>query len=200
MPTRRLLVATIAVIAATGVPRAQADAAETASAFVDNLLRGLAEVINTDRPRTDKQAALEKLVDAHVDVEEVARFCLGRYWRMATPKQQQEYVAIFRQVLLSSVTGKLGDYQGVSYTIGRTAPRDDSVDVLTILNRPGNAPNKVDWIVRTANGPKIIDFVAEGVSLRMTQRSDYASYIERNNNSVQALIDALRRQANSPRG
>jgi phospholipid transport system substrate-binding protein len=201
MPTRRLLVATIAVIAATGVPRAQADAAETASAFVDNLLRDLAEVINTDRPRTDKQAALEKLVDASVDVEEVARFCLGRYWRMATPEQQREYTAIFRQVLISSVAGKIGDYQGVSYTIGRTAPRDDSVDVLTILNRPGNAPNKVDWIVRTANGsPKIIDFVAEGVSLRMTQRSDYASYIERNNNNVQALIDALRRQANSPRG
>jgi len=201
MPTRRLLVATIAVLAAIGVPRAQADAAETASAFVDNLLRDLAEVINTDRPRTDKQAALEKLVDASVDVEEVARFCLGRYWRMATPEQRREYIAIFRQVLLTSVTGKIGDYRGVSYTIGRTAPRDDSVDVLTILNRPGSAPNKVDWIVRTANGsPKIIDFVAEGVSLRMTQRSDYASYIERNNNNVQALIDALRRQANSPQG
>jgi len=201
MPTRRLLVATVAVIAATGVPRAQADAAETASAFIDNLMRDLAEVINTDRPREDKQAALEKLVDANVDIAEVARFCLGRYWRTATPEQQREYMTIFRRVLLGSVTGKIGEYRGVSYTMGRSAARDDSVDVLTILNRPGNAPNKVDWIVSTANGsPKIIDLIAEGVSLRMTQRSDYASYLERNNNSVQALIDALKRQANTPRG
>jgi phospholipid transport system substrate-binding protein len=37
--------------------------------------------------------------------------------------------------------------------------------------------------------------VAEGTSLRLTQRSDYASYLSRNNNNVQALIDAMRQQA-----
>ena len=120
---------------------------------------------------------------------------LGRYWRTATPEQQREYLGVFRQVLMNSVAGKIGDYQGVSYTIGRGAPRDDSVDVPTIVNRPGNAPNKVDWIVTLASGsPKIIDMIAEGVSLRLTQRSDYSAYLERNNNSVQALIDAMRQQ------
>ena len=43
-------------------------------------------------------------------------------------------------------------------------------------------------------GPKIVDVVAEGTSLRLTQRDDYASYLARNNDSVQALIDALKRQ------
>jgi phospholipid transport system substrate-binding protein len=202
MPTRRILVATMAVIAAVGgVPHAEADAAGTASAFVDSLMRNVAEVINTDRPREDKQAALEKLIDASVDVAEVARFCLGRYWRSATPEQQREYVDVFRRVLMNSVAGKIGEYQGVSYTLGRTAPRDDSVDVLTIVNRAGNAPNKVDWIVSMTKGaPKIIDMIAEGVSLRLTQRSDYSAYLERNNNSVQALIDALRRQSSTPQG
>jgi phospholipid transport system substrate-binding protein len=36
--------------------------------------------------------------------------------------------------------------------------------------------------------------LAEGTSLRLTQRDDYYSYLARNNNSVQALIDAMRRQ------
>jgi phospholipid transport system substrate-binding protein len=47
---------------------------------------------------------------------------------------------------------------------------------------------------RGANAPKIIDVIAEGTSLRLTQRQDYASYLTRNNNSVDALIDAMRQQ------
>ena len=64
------------------------------------------------------------------------------------------------------------------------------------MNRPGNAPAKVDWLVSADSGsPKIIDVIAEGTSLRLTQRSDYSAYLARNNNNVQALIEALRQQA-----
>jgi phospholipid transport system substrate-binding protein len=43
--------------------------------------------------------------------------------------------------------------------------------------------------------PMVIDVIAEGTSLRLTQRCDYASFLSRNGNNVQALIDALRQQA-----
>ena len=57
----------------------------------------------------------------------------------------------------------------------------------------------MDWLVSVdGGGPKIIDVIAEGTSLRLTQRSDYSSYLAHNNNSVQALIDALRQQASQP--
>ena len=60
------------------------------------------------------------------------------------------------------------------------------------MTRPNNAPNKVDWVVTSSGGaPKIIDVVAEGTSLRLTQRSDYAAFLSRNNNNVGALIEAL---------
>ncbi len=36
--------------------------------------------------------------------------------------------------------------------------------------------------------------VAEGTSLRLTQRSDYASYLSRNNNNIDALITAMQQQ------
>ena len=65
----------------------------------------------------------------------------------------------------------------------------------SVLNRPGNAPNKVDWVVEAEGTPKVIDVIAEGTSLRLTQRSDYSAYLARNGNSVQALIDALKQQA-----
>jgi phospholipid transport system substrate-binding protein len=64
------------------------------------------------------------------------------------------------------------------------------------VTRPNSAPNRVDWLVSSESGsPQIIDVIAEGTSLRLTQRNDYASYLSRNNNNIQALIDALKKQA-----
>lgn len=42
-----------------------------------------------------------------------------------------------------------------------------------------------------------MDVVAEGTSLRLTQRADYASFIVHNNDSIQALLEAMRRQVSS---
>ena len=51
------------------------------------------------------------------------------------------------------------------------------------------------WVVDGTDGqPRIVDVVAEGVSLRQTQRSDYASYIQQHGGNVEALIQALRAQ------
>ncbi len=63
---------------------------------------------------------------------------------------------------------------------------------------PNSAPTNVRWVVSTATGtPKIVDVVAEGTSLRLTQRSDYASYMSRNGNNVDALLAAMKRQVAS---
>jgi ABC-type transporter MlaC component len=40
-----------------------------------------------------------------------------------------------------------------------------------------------------------VDVIAEGVSLRLTIRSDYNAYLARHGDSIDALIEALRQQA-----
>jgi len=203
MPTRRALLTACAVLAAVpaGARRARADGADVASQLIDKLLHDLIAVVNGPGTIEDKRAALAKIVDATVDVTSVARFCLGRYWRLASPSQQREYTDLFHRVLVISVTDKVGDYKGDIFTIGRSVPRDDDFVVPTVVTRLGNAPNRVEWLVSTSSGSaKLIDVIAEGVSLRLTQRDDYASYLSRNNNNVQALIDAMRQQAENPPG
>ena len=198
MLTRRTLLTALGT-AQIVAPRARAEGADAAGAFIDKLLRDLIAVVDGPGSIADKKAALVKIVDATVDLAGVAQFCLGRYWRAATEAQRRDYTDLFHRVLVKNVTGKVGDYHGVTFTVGRTALRDDQFDVSTVVNRPGNAPNKVDWLVSMAGGsPKIVDVIAEGVSLRLTQREDYTGFLSRNNNNVQALIDAMRQQADSP--
>jgi len=205
MTTRRTLLATAfagpllagTMLAGTMVAGTRAHAADAASstAFVDAMLRELLAVVNGPGALAAKRAQLSRIVQQRVDVEAVARFCLGRFWRMATPQQQSDYVALFQDVLVKNVTGNLGEYQGVTYTLDQAVRRPIDFAVPTIVNRPGNAPSKVEWVVDAEGPPMVIDVIAEGTSLRLTQRSDYSSFISRNGNSVQALIDALRRQA-----
>lgn len=168
-----------------------------AQAFIEQLARELTGVVNANGSAAQKQSAMEQLIDRDVDITAIARFCLGRFWRTATPDQQRDYGVLFRAVLVKNITSKIGEYQGVTMTTGKAQPREEDVLVGSVVIRPNSAPNRVDWIVRTG-APKIIDVVAEGTSLRLTQRSDYAAFLARNNNNVQALIDAMKTQATHP--
>ncbi len=195
---RTALTLTAACLAVLAVPGARAQTPEQASAFVQSLGNQLVGIVNGSGSAEQKSAALTRVIDSDVDVAGVARFCLGRFWRLATPQQQREYETLFRRVLILSITSKIGDYQGVRFTIGRTTPRQDEQVVATTIAGPKKPPAEVDWAVRTVDGsPKIVDVVAEGTSLRLTQRDDYASFIVQHHDSVQALIDAMQRQASN---
>jgi phospholipid transport system substrate-binding protein len=199
MLNRRQLLTLAPVCAAAGgmLPRlahAQS-AADRAAAFIKSTGDRLVGVINGPGDAAQKRAQLTRIIDETVDVDGVARFCLGRFWRQATPEQQKRYLATFHQVLVTSITAKIGEYQGVKFTIGRAQPRDENEYVSTTIDRPNNPPTNVDWVVADATShPRIVDVIAEGTSLRLTQRSDYASYLSRNNNSIDALITAMRQQ------
>jgi phospholipid transport system substrate-binding protein len=200
MLTRRtFLLLTGALGAAMAMPRfatvAMADDADAAADFVRRTADRLVAVVNGSASLADKRVKMQDIINETVDVDGVARFCLGQFWNRATPDQQKTYTALFHVVLMNNITGNLGDYRGVSFEMGRAQRRGDVYVVSTTVNRPNNPPAKVDWIISNDTGTsRIVDVVAEGTSLRLTQRSDYASYIAHNGNSVQALIDAMKQQ------
>lgn len=170
-------------------------ATATATAFVKSAGDRLVAIINQPGSITEKRPRLAGIIETAVDVDGVARFCLGRFWRSATPDQQAQYTKLFHNVLVNNITGKLGEYQGVTFTVNQTQEREETAIVTTTVERPGNAASKVDWVVSDASGAlRVVDVIAEGTSLRLTQRSDYAAYLSRNGNSIQALIDAMRQQ------
>jgi phospholipid transport system substrate-binding protein len=196
MLTRRVFLYFGAAAAALFIAHAPASAqGEDATTFVHDFGMRLINVVNGDAPLAQKEQELLPLIDHDVDVDAIARFCLGRFTKDATPQQLAEFTRLFHQVLVENITSKLGEYRGVSMRMLATSMRGDDAMVGTVVQRPNNAPNNVQWVVSTASGaPKIVDVVAEGTSLRLTQRSDYASYLARNGNNVDALISAMRKQ------
>ena len=135
------------------------------------------------------------IIDRAIDVDGVAKFCLGRYWQAATPDQQKRYTSLFHEVLIGNITSKLGEYQEVKLTIGRSQAQGENEVVSSTIERANNPPTTVQWVVANAVGdPRVIDVIAESTSLRVTQRSDYASFLSHNNSDVDALIKAMKAQ------
>ncbi len=195
--TRRavlVLAAAAGLLTVVGEPLALAQSS-AASTFVSTFASQLTTIVNGPQRAAQKKAALGPVIDQNVDVDKIARFCLGRFWSSATPAQQAQYTTIFHQVLLNNISGHLGEYRGVSYQMGGETPQGANTLVGMVINRPNAPPANVQWVVDSSSGsPKVVDVVAEGTSMRLTNRSDYASYLSRHGNSISALLSALQQQ------
>ena len=193
---RRLVLGAGLGLPLAGRAWAQQDIGRAAS-FIQTTGQGLVAAINDTRAdlatRRNRVAAILRRA---VDIDGVGRFILGRWWRQATPQEQQEYLKLFEETLIHNLAARFGEYQGVRFSLGRTQQRtEDDVLVNTIIERPNSAPFALDWRVGDVGGqPKVVDVIAEGTSLRLTQRSEYSSVIQQNNGSVAALLTAMRRQ------
>lgn len=144
--------------------------------------------------RQDRVAAILRRT---VDIDGVGRFVLGRFWRSASPAEQQDYLRLFEASLIRNLAGRFGEFQGVRFSLGRTQSRtEDDALVSTFVQRPGQAAFNLDWRVgEVAGQPRVVDLIAEGTSLRLTQRSEYASVVQRGGGQVSALLAAMRQQA-----
>jgi phospholipid transport system substrate-binding protein len=197
MVFRRHFLSAGLVLAASSlaVRRVWAQAAERASAFVQQTGDRLVAIVNGNLAPADKRRGLAQILETSIDIDGIARFCLGRFWRTATPDQQKRFVTAFHEVLVTNISSKLGEYRGVRMTVQRGREQDEEAIVTTIVERPNNPPTTVDWLIeKPGSAPRIIDVVAEGTSLRLTQRQDYASYLAQNRNDVDALINAMKQQ------
>ncbi len=196
MARRRVLFATLLLLPLAARAETPAEPAAAAT-FVRQAGVDLAGVVSGASSPADKQARLDPYLQRVVDEDGVARFCLGRYWLTATAEQRAEYLRLFHLVLLQGVVSRLGDYQAgsVKVTVNTPIEKPDGTYVPTVVERSGNKPVNITWLV-TAEGKTlhIADVLAEGMSLRVTQRSDYASFMARNGGNMDALLAALRKQ------
>jgi phospholipid transport system substrate-binding protein len=130
-----------------------------------------------------KLKQLKTLLDQSTDLDLVARLVLGRYWREGSEAQKQEYVRLFHQLVMQTMAERFSWYTGETFEIADAKPVDDRDTMVStrILRPTGKPPILVDWRVRRSErGYLLIDIVAEGVSLVVTQRSEAAEYISRN--------------------
>ncbi len=192
---RRTLLATALLGAAMPLlPVAATASVPDAEAFIRQIGDEVM-VILTDESKTDPQklAELKTMLDSYTDIDLISRLVLGRYWKTASDVERDDYVALFHELLMKTLAARLGDYNGQTFEIvgSQQVSKVDSTVATKIIRVAGKPPLNVDWRVREKDGSfAIIDVVAEGVSLVVSQRNEVGSIVERE--GMPGLIAAMR--------
>ncbi|HUC70012.1 MAG TPA: ABC transporter substrate-binding protein [Stellaceae bacterium] len=203
--TRRSVLGAAAVLAAVTAPSTPGVAADPA-AFIAGLGAQL-QIVARNVPSDQRPAEFRQLFDQDFDMPAIARFVFGRYWQIATALQQQELLAVFEDYLVSTYGDRLSAYadSGRAPIVIGSRPIEDGALVSSevIFGRNPTqggrgaplAPIRVDWrLTEAGEAYKITDVIVDGVSMAITQRSEFAGEIQRQGGQVPALVDMLREE------
>ena len=167
-----------------------------AQKFIEKLGEDAISFLSNDELSTDAKAKeFRRIMNASFDMRTIGIFVLGKNWRTATSEQQAEYQKLFNDMIVKVYTVRLDNYKGQKFEVAsvRDVGKKDLLVSSHIL--PVDSPKvKVDWRVRQKNGRyKIIDVMIEGVSMSLTQRSDFSSVIQRGGGDIEVLLEHLRK-------
>jgi|SRR5579872_2457830 len=203
MPRRKalMLAGALAMAAVGTVPWMAADRPlpiADARLFLQRSGNRLAAILNGPGDWPAKRAQVEALIDQAMDVGGIARFALGRAWKIASDAQRDEILRLFPRVLVGIVGRTFGTYEGFTFSVEHGTQIDNAVKISTVVWRWGDAPRAVFWLVAWVDGAlKIIDIIAEGTSMRIALRNGYADVLQQSNGSLPALIETLQKAADT---
>ncbi len=157
--------------------------------------------------------SIEKLTDKNVSEEElkqrfkelyqlsfdspaIAAFVMGRYWRRMSDNQKIEFVDLFEKFIIKTYSERFRYYNGETFEITGVRPQKNGIFVVNgAVRRDQDSPSiAVEWRVGKKNDAfKFYDITVEGVSMAISQRSEFASVIK-NQGGIEGLIAALRKK------
>ncbi len=172
-------------------------AGEGARKFIQSMAgRAIGFLGDANMGMDQKKGAFRKLLQDSFDMKTIGRFALGRYWRTATPEQRKEYQALFEKMVINVYSARFSEYKGQKFEARSFRAEGENDTLVTSFIVPSSGPEiQVDWRVRYKNGSyKIVDVMVEGVSMSVTQRSDFSAVIQRGGGNIQVLLDHLKAQ------
>lgn len=187
-----LLVGALAVSVAFAAMSPQELVKQTSKRMIDALQHE-----KTDLKKNPQRVTqlVNEIVLPHFDFARMSKLALGRYWRRADEKQQQEFTDQFRALLVRTYRSALTEYrdQTISFLPFNDNPDSGDVTVKTEVEQPGGSTIPIDYRLRLVGGEwKVYDVIIDGVSLVINYRSSFSSEIRQS--GIDGLIDKLRKR------
>ena len=146
-------------------------------------------------PQEEKNKAIEKIAEDNVDIKALGMYTLGNLRKTLETEKLQRYQDLFKQYFLKSLTSRLSDYSSQKFEVFGAEQKNAKYTIVhsKIAESSSQPEIKVDWRVYTKNPskPLIRDLIVEGLSLARTQKEEFASILNSNNNDINVLLSKL---------
>lgn len=190
------LVAAILAVTVTVVPSsvlAQA-ARETVQTEVNRIVTTIQTPGFKDQPRDKQISDIRQIINAIFDYTELSRRTLGRHWKKFSPAQQEEFMALFSELLENTYADRILAYTDEKINFGdEVALKKSRVEVESTIVTKDNKAVPLNYRMISKNGNwRVYDVVIEGISLVQNYRSQFREILA--TKSPQDLIDTLRQK------
>jgi len=164
--------------------------------FIDELVNDAINTLsNKNISKADKNKKIKTIALQNVDIEALSMYTLGEKRKTLDQGTLKKYKGLFEKYFLKSLTSRLSDYSTQKFEV---LGADQKSEIYTIVSskivKSSSLPEiKIEWRVYTKDPakPLIRDLIVEGLSLAKTQKEEFASILNSNNNDINILFAKL---------
>ena len=169
--------------------------------FVQSTVNRASKILSEEITKEKKMVKLQDIAKDTVDIKGIGFYTLGSVRKTLNDSQKNKYSELFEKYFLKSFSSRLAEYTNPEINVyGKEVLNKNYTLVNSTLKATSERPEiKIDWRIYTKNPdkPMIRDLIIEGLSLARTQKEEFSSVLQTNDNKIEELFKTLNSFINS---
>ena len=163
--------------------------------FVQSTVNRASKLLGEDISKDEKIEKLKIIARETVDIRGIGFYTLGKKRKSLNEQEKKRYAELFEEYFLKSFSSRLAEYTNPEIDVQSKEKLNENYTIVnSILKATSERPEiKIDWRIYTKKpeNPLIRDLIIEGLSLARTQKEEFASVLNSNNDDIEALFKVL---------
>jgi len=155
----------------------------------------IATLGNKNISKIEKNKKIKAIALENIDIEALGMYTLGPTRKSLDQATLAKYKNLFEKYFLKSLTSRLTDYSSQKFKVFGSEQKSETYTMVRSKIVEGSSQPEIliDWRVYTKDPakPLIRDLIVEGLSLAKTQKEEFASILNSNNNDINILFSKL---------
>ena len=164
--------------------------------FVQSTVNRASKLLGEDISKEEKIKKLKLIAKETVDIKGIGFYTLGAKRKSLNDTEKKKYAELFEEYFLKSFSSRLAEYTNPEIDVTNKEKLNDNYTIVnSILKATNERPEiNIDWRIYTKNSdnPLIRDLIIEGLSLARTQKEEFTSVLNSNDNDIEALFKVLK--------
>ena len=163
--------------------------------FVQSTVNRASKLLGEDISKEEKIKKLKLIAKETVDIKGIGFYTLGAKRKSLNDAEKKKYAELFEEYFLKSFSSRLAEYTNPEIDVTNKEKLNDNYTIVnSVLKATNERPEiNIDWRIYTKNpdNPLIRDLIIEGLSLARTQKEEFTSVLNSNNDDIKALFKVL---------
>ena len=164
--------------------------------FIQSTVNRASQLLSKNLSKVEKMNQLKLIAKETVDINGIAFYSLGSARKDLNESQKKMYLNLFEKYFLKSFASRLAEYTNPEIEVKNKEVLNKNYTIVnSVLAGTAERPEvNINWRVYTKNpdNPLIRDLIIEGLSLARTQKEEFSSILNSNDNDINALFKVLK--------